>query len=392
MYAGCVIKARTREMATVRRLLDRNRAVGIIGARQVGKTTLARMVARAEKRPVEFFDLEDPRVRARLADPMRALEPLRGLVVLDEVQLLPGLFSVLRVLADRPGRPARFLILGSASPEMLRQSSESLAGRIAYHELGGFAIDEAGAENHLRLWRRGGLPLSYLAGSEHASFEWRRNMVRTFLERDLPQLGMNIAAETMRRFWTMLAHHHGGVWNSSELARSFGVAHTTVRGYLDRLTSAMVVRQLLPWHANVSKRQVKSPKVYIKDSGLLHALLGLPTQKDIEGHPKVGASWEGFVIEQVIRLLGAQPEECFFWATHAGSELDLLVIRGGKRRGVEVKLTTAPHLTRSVRTAFEDLALTSLDVIHAGTESFPMAEGIRALAISDIVRELKPLR
>lgn len=379
-------------MSTVRRLLDRNRAVGIIGARQVGKTTLARMVARAERRPVEFFDLEDPRVRARLGDPMRALEPLRGLVVLDEVQLLPGLFGVLRVLTDRPGRPARFLILGSASPDMLRQSSESLAGRIAYHELGGFAIDEAGAENHLRLWRRGGLPLSYLARSEHASFEWRRNMVRTFLERDLPQLGMNVAAETMRRFWTMLAHHHGGVWNSSELARSFGVAHTTVRGYLDRLSSAMVVRQLLPWHANVSKRQIKSPKVYVKDSGLLHALLGLPTQKDIEGHPKAGASWEGFVIEQVIRLLGAQPEECFFWATHAGAELDLLVIRGGKRRGVEVKLTTAPHLTRSVRTAFEDLALASLDVIHAGTESFPMAEGIRALAIGDLARELKPLR
>lgn len=198
-------------MATVRRLLDRNRAVGIIGARQVGKTTLARMVARAEKRPVEHFDLEDPRVRARLGDPMRALEPLRGLVVLDEVQLLPGLFGVLRVLADRPGRPARFLILGSAAPEMLRQSSESLAGRIAYHELGGFAIDEVGAENHLRLWRRGGLPLPYLAASEHASFEWRCNMVRTFLERDLPQLGMNVAAETMRRFWTMLAHHHGGV-------------------------------------------------------------------------------------------------------------------------------------------------------------------------------------
>lgn len=385
-------RARKREVATVRRLLARNRAVAIIGARQVGKTTLARMVVKAEKRPVEFFDLEDPRDRSRLSDPMRVLEPLRGLIVFDEIQRLPELFTVLRVLADRPRRPARFLILGSAAPDLLRQSSESMAGRIAYHEMGGFVIDEVGADNYLRLWRRGGLPPSYLAPSEPASNQWRRDLVKTFLERDLPQLGMNVAADTMRRFWTMLAHYHGGIWNSSEFARSFGVANTTVRGYLDRLTSALVVRQLLPWHENLSKRQVKSPKVYIKDSGLLHVLLGLTTQKDIDGHHKAGASWEGFVIEQVIRLLDARPEDCYFWATHSGAELDLLVARGSNRRGFEIKLTSAPQLTPSMRIACQDLRLSNLDVIHAGKKSFAMGENIRALSIRDLAEELKPLR
>jgi hypothetical protein len=355
----------------------------------VGKTTLAHMVADACGQPAEFFDLEDPRVATRLADPMRALENLCGLVVLDEIQMRPDIFGPLRVLCDRPGAPAKFLILGSAAPELLRQSAESLAGRIAYRELGGFAIDEVGGGEHLRLWRRGGLPLSCLAASEAGSFEWRLNMVRTFLERDLPQLGINVSAGTMRRFWTMLAHYHGCIWNSSELARAFGVAHTTVRAYLDRLTSAMAVRQLQPWHENLSKRQVKAPKVYIKDSGLLHALLGLSGQKDLEAHPKVGASWEGFVIEQVIRLTGAEPEECFFWATHSGAELDLLLVRGGRRRGFEVKFTSAPKPTPSMRMACADLKLDSLDVVHAGRESFPMTENIRALAIDDLQSWMK---
>ena len=361
----------------------------IIGARQVGKSTLAGLIASAWEGPVERFDLEDEADLARLADPLRALRPLRGLVVLDEIQRVPQLFRALRVLADRPGAPARFLILGSASPELLHQSSETLAGRIAYRELGGFALDEIGHETPERLWRRGGFPRSYLMRGERQSFEWRREFVRTFLERDLPQLGVNVSARTMRRFWSMLAHYHGQVWNASEFARSFGVADTTVRSYLEHLESALVVRQLQPWHENISKRQVKAPRVYLRDSGLLHALLNLPSQRDMEGHPKVGASWEGFAIEQVIRLVDAAPEECYFWATHAGAELDLLVLQGGQRLGFEVKLTTAPRLTRSMHIAREDLRLHRLDVVHAGPRSFEMAEGIRALAIGDLEGSLR---
>lgn len=384
------MKPRKREVETLVRLLRRYPVVAIIGARQVGKSTLAEMVASSRRGPVEVFDLEDPDRRRPLADPMLALRPKRGLVVLDEIQRLPELFPVLRVLADRARTPCRFLVLGSASPELLGQSSESLAGRIAYHELGGFALDEVGEKDHLKLWRRGGLPLSFLARSEKDSFRWRREFIRTFLERDLPQLGMNIGAETMRRFWTMLAHYHAQIWNASEIARSFGISDTTVRKHLDRLSSAMVVRQLLPWHTNTSKRQVKAPKVYVKDSGLLHSLLGLPTQRDLESHPKVGASWEGFVIEQVIRRLGVDREDCYFWATHGGAELDLLTVRGKRRLGFEVKLTSAPELTRSMRIAHAELELTRLDVIHAGGESFPMAKGIRALALRHLVKELEP--
>ena len=383
------MKTRDRERKTLVQLLRNYPVVAIVGARQVGKSTLAGLIASSWKRSVEQFDLENEIDLARLADPMRALQPLRGLVVLDEIQYAPEFFRVLRVLADRPRTPARFLILGSASPALLRQSSESLAGRIAYRELGGFAMDETDHKDHNRLWRRGGFPRSYLARSESQSFEWRREFVRTFLQRDLPQLGINVSASTMRRFWTMLAHYHGQVWNASEFARSFGVADTTVRAYLDHLASALVVRQLQPWHENLSKRQVKSPCVYVKDSGLLHVLLNLPTQRDLEGHPKVGASWEGFAIEQIIRFTGAAPEECYFWATHAGAELDLLIVRGRERLGFEVKLTSAPRVTKSMRIACEDLQLSQLDVIHAGDRTFDMAEGIRALAIADLVKSLR---
>ena len=383
------MNGRDRERERLLALLRDHPVAAIIGARQVGKSTLAGLIASAWEGPVERFDLEDEADLARLADPLRALRPLRGLVVLDEIQRVPQLFRALRVLADRPGAPARFLILGSASPELLHQSSETLAGRIAYRELGGFALDEIGHETPERLWRRGGFPRSYLMRGERQSFEWRREFVRTFLERDLPQLGVNVSARTMRRFWSMLAHCHGQVWNASEFARSFGVADTTVRSYLDHLDSALVVRQLQPWHENISKRQVKSPRVYLRDSGLLHALLNLPSQRDMEGHPKVGASWEGFAIEQVIRLVDAAPEECYFWATHAGAELDLLVLQGGRRLGFEVKLTTAPRLTRSMHIAREDLRLHRLDVVHAGPRSFEMAEGIRALAIGDLEGSLR---
>lgn len=365
--------------------------VAIVGARQVGKSTLARQLARGRRGPVTFFDLESPEDVAQLAEPMLALESLRGLVVIDEVQRRPELFPVLRVLADRPRCPARFLVLGSAAPELLRQSSESLAGRIAYHELSGLAIAEVGVGRLGRLWNRGGFPRSYVARSEAASFDWRRQFVGTFLERDLPQLGFNFAASTMRRFWTMLAHYHGQTWNSSEFARSFGVADTTVRRYLDALTSAMVVRQLPPWFENIAKRQVKAPKVFIRDSGLLHCLLNLRQTADIESHPKVGASWEGFAIEQIIHRLGAQSDECFTWGTHGGAELDLLIVRGRKRLGFEIKRTASPAVTPSMRTALADLKLTRLDIIHAGKGTFPLGERIRAVALARLLDDMPRL-
>lgn len=355
-----------------------------MGARQIGKTTLARAIARKwVKGPVTVFDLESAPDRARLQDPMLALQDARGLVVLDEIQRVPDIFSTLRVLADRPRRPARFLILGSASPALLRQSSESLAGRIIYHELKGFSLEEVGAKRRKQLWLRGGFPRSFLAQTNEMSFEWRKTFIQTFLERDLPQLGIQIPSETLGRFWSMLAHYHGQVWNASEFARSFGVGDTTVRRYLDIMTSTFVMRQLRPFSENLKKRQIKSPKVYIADSGLLHALLNLHDSADLEGHPKVGASWEGFAMDVVTRQIGASSDECFFWGTHAGAELDLLVVRGRRRRGFEFKRTVAPKLTRSMRVAMEDLGLDRLDVIHAGHESFPLSEEIRAVALDD---------
>ncbi|MCX6998389.1 MAG: ATP-binding protein [Kiritimatiellaeota bacterium] len=373
-------------------LLRRHPVVAIVGARQVGKSTLARLVARVYPGPTTTFDLENDEDLARLADPILALKKLKGLVILDEVQHRPDLFSSLRVLADRPGAPARFLVLGSASPTLLRQSSETLAGRIAYYQLSGFLLDEVGLSRLDRLWHRGGFPRSFLARTDADSMEWRRVFIRTFLERDIPQFGIRVAASTMRRFWNMLAHYHGQIWNASEFARSFGVADTTIRHYLDILTSALVVRQLLPWHANIGKRQVKSPKVYVADSGLLHGLLNLPRPADLEGHPKVGASWEGFVIEQLIAQLGAEPDECHFWATHSGAELDLLIVRGALRRGFEIKRTSAPALTPSLRSALSDLNLASLDVIHAGERTFELHEHIRAVSISRLLDDIKPLR
>jgi predicted AAA+ superfamily ATPase len=382
---------REQELSELAGLIKRHRVVGIIGARQVGKTTLAEAYMRTVSEPCHWFDLENPEDEARLREPMLALKKLSGLVVIDEVQRHPDLFPILRVLADRKPNPARFLILGSASPELLRQGAESLAGRIFYHELGGFSLGEVGAENADRLWIRGGLPLSFLAETEQGSFETRTGYIRTFIEKDLPQLGINVAAATMRRFWTMLAHYHGQTWNSSELARSFGVADTTVRNYLDQLTSALVVRQLQPWHANISKRQVKSPKVYIADSGIFHALLNLPEGADVESHPKCGASWEGFVMNQLIRHLGARPEECHFWATHAGAELDLLIVRGRRRLGFEIKRTAAPTVTPSMRHALTDLQLGKLEVIHAGEHTFPLTGQIRAVALADILKQVDPL-
>lgn len=382
---------RRQEIKRLKRLLRSNPVVGIIGARQVGKTTLSRLFVADIKKPVSYFDLENPEDLARLSDPMLALKGLKGLVVIDEIQRYPDLFAVLRVLVDRSKLPAKFLILGSASPELLRQSSETLAGRIIYHKLDGFSLDEVGAEQHMRLWLRGRFPRSFLARSHTESEEWRRSFIQTFLERDLPQLGITIRSTALRRFWTMLAHYHGQIWNASEFGRSFGVADTTVRNYLDLLSSALVVRQLQPWHENISKRQVKAPKVYLADTGILHTLLNLRTLRDLEGHPKIGASWESFVLEQVARRLGARNEECFFWATHAGAELDLLVVRGRRRIGFEIKRTSSPRITKSMRNAITDLKISQLDIIHAGDKTFPLSHRVRAVSFSRLFKDLKPL-
>ncbi len=376
----------------VERLIARNPVVAVIGARQVGKTTLAREIAqrgaKRRKGAVHFFDLESSADLARLADPLLALSSLRGLVVLDEIQRRPNLFPTLRVLADRPRRPARFLILGSASSDLLRQSDESLAGRIAYYELPGLSLSEVTSKRIGRLWLRGGFPRSFTARSDADSYQWRKDFVQTFLERDVPQLGIAIASTTLNRFWSMLAHYHAQVWNASELARAFGVSHHAVRRYLDALQATFMVRNLQPWSANLRKRQVKSPKVYIRDCGLLHRFLGVKTAAALERHPKVGASWEGFIIENLISALGADDRQCYFWATHSGAEIDLIVQQGARLRGFEVKRTTAPALTPSMRSAIADLSLSRIDVIHAGEDTFPLAKRVRAVAANRMLDDL----
>ena len=375
-------------------LLRQFPVVAIVGARQVGKTTLARQLAKRPEfaaAPVHRFDLERPADRDRLGAGELALAPLQGLVVLDEVQRTPELFPLLRVLVDRVDNPARFLVLGSASPELLRQTSETLAGRIAYYTLPGLSLAELEPSQRGDLWLRGGFPRSLLADSDSHSFRWREAFIQTFLERDLPQLAGGLSSVTMRRFWTMLAHYHGQIWNAAEFSRSFGVSDKTVRRYLDALTATFVVRQLQPWHANVGKRQVKSPKHYIADSGLMHGLLGLNSIAHLQAHPKVGASWEGFAMGEVIERLGARPHECFFWATHAGAELDLLVVRGNQRRGFEFKYTATPRRSRSMTSAQTSLELLSLDVVHAGEHSFPISEKIRAVAIDRLLLDVDRL-
>lgn len=383
---------RPHQLQLVGRLLDRNPVVAILGARQVGKTTLARTLVRRQKQAAMFFDLERAADIARLEDPALALESARGIVVLDEIQRRPDLFPALRVLADRPRKPARFLVLGSASPDLLRQSSESLAGRIAYHELPGLSLDEVGVANLERCWLRGGFPRSYLARTNPDSDSWRRDFVRTFLERDVPQLGVAIPSRTLERFWAMLAHYHGQIWNASEFARAFGVSHHVTRRYLDTLQAVFMVRVLRPWTANIRKRQVKSPKIYVRDSGILHTFLDIGSMADLERHPKIGASWEGFLVESVIQRLGAREDQCYFWATHTGAELDLMVIRGRHRYGFEMKRTTAPRVTPSMRSAIEDLKLTRLDVLHAGPDSFPLASRIRAVSARRLLDDIPKLR
>ena len=375
-------------LGELQRLLKSFPVVAIVGARQIGKTTLARMLSAQRKGPVRHFDLEDPRDLGQLSDPMLVLEGLRGLIILDEIHRRPELFPVLRVLADRRPMRARFLVLGSASPELLRQGSESLAGRIAYYFLPGLSLEEVGPKKLDGLWLRGRFPRAFLAKSMSRSNEWRRNFIQTFLERDIPSFGVSLPAETLYRFWSMLAHYHGQIWNASEFARSFGVSDPTVRRYVDLLTSTFVVRQLPPWAENIGKRQVKSPKIYISDSGLLHSLLDIDTSRDLERHPKVGASWEGFMLENVVQRLGVRREQCFFWATHTGAELDLFVHAGRQRRRFEFKRTTTPKMTRSMHSALKDLRLTRLDVVHAGKDTFPLATTVRAVAASRLLEDL----
>lgn len=366
---------RTALAARIRAALARSRVVALVGPRQCGKTTLAHALAHAER--TSYFDLEDPRSLTQLTEPMTALEDLRGLIVIDEVQRRPDLFPVLRVLADRRPLPARFLILGSASPALLRQSTESLAGRIEIIEMGGFSLAEIGARRLARHWLRGGFPLSYTARSLAASAAWRTEFVRSFLERDLPQLGVTIPAQALRRFWTMLAHYHAQIWNAAEPARSLGVAETTARRYLDLLAGVYMARQLPPWHEKLGKRQVKSPKVYVRDTGLLHHLLGITSENELLAHPKCGASWEGYAIEEVINVV--QPDETYFWATHQGAELDLLLFKNGRRLGVEMKRMDAPRLTPSMRIALEDLKLEQLVVLYPGPKEYALAERVRVV-------------
>ena len=350
----------------------------LLGPRQCGKTTLARFIA--EQEPSTFFDLENPVDIQRLSAPMQALKDLSGLVILDEIQRKPEL---LRVLVDRPGQNTRFLLLGSASPHLVKGVSESLAGRIGFVDLGGLQLWEVGDQHRDQLWIRGGLPKAFLADSESDSIRWRESFIRTFLERDIPQLGINIAAETLRRFWTMVAHYHGQVWNAAEFARSLGTAENTARRYLDILSGAYMVRVLPPWFENLKKRQVKAPKIYIRDSGLFNSLLRISTLADLQGHPKIGASWEGFALEHVINTF--QTRDAYFWATHAGAELDLMLTIAGKRYGFEFKYTDAPGRNRSMHIALEDLGLEHLWIIYPGNQKYALDDKITAIPLQVIL-------
>jgi predicted AAA+ superfamily ATPase len=368
--------------ARLDRALSRSRAVVLAGPRQSGKTTLARSVL-APHSP-HYFDLENPLDAGRLDQPMSTLGALQGLVVIDEVQRRPGLFPVLRVLIDRSDAPGQSLLLGSASPALLRQAGESLLGRVETIEVAGFDLQEASAGEAVdtaaaRLWLRGGYPRAYLAQSDEDSLAWRRQAIASHVELDLPQFGIGVAAPAMLRFWRMLAHSHGGIWQAAEPARSLGVSEPTVRRYLDVLTQTLMVRQLQPWHANLAKRQVKAPKVYLRDSGLLHALLDIPSLPALLSHPRCGASWEGFALEQVLRL--AQADETYFWATHQGAELDLLLLKGSQRIGVEFKRADAPVVTKSMRIAADDLALDRLYVVYPGERRVRLGEGIEAVPL-----------
>jgi len=369
---------------SVKTALARSRAVVLHGPRQSGKSTIAQTFL--SRNSPNYFDLENPLHEQRLAEPQDTLSQLKGLVVIDEVQRRPGLFPLLRVLIDRSDAPGQYLLLGSASPALLRQAGESLLGRVETLEVSGFNLQEvccaAGQYSNdtaSRLWLRGGFPRAYLADSDADSMAWRSNAIASHIEVDLPQFGVNVAPPAMLRFWRMLAHYHGQIWTASHPARSLGVSEPTVRRYLDTLTHTLMVRQLQPWHENLGKRQVKSPKIYFRDTGLLHALMGVSTLPELLAHPRCGASWEGFALEQVLRL--AKPDEAYFWATHQGAELDLLMLRGRQRVGVEFKRADAPKVTPSMRIAMHDLKLDALYVMYPGAHRFSLADGVEAVPL-----------
>ena len=352
----------------------------LLGPRQCGKTTLARMLVRHQASTT--FDLESPVGRQQLSAPMASLERLEGMVIIDEIQRQPELYEILRVLVDRADNAAQFLVLGSASPELVKGTSESLAGRVGFVDLSGFTLGEIGAVKRDRLWSRGGFPRSFLAPDDAASGDWRQGFVRTFLERDIPQLGITIPSETLRRFWTMVAHYHGQVWNAAEFSRSLGASENTARRYLDILMGAYMVRVLPPWFENLKKRQVKAPKIYIRDSGILHALLQLPYLQDVFGHPKLGASWEGFGLEHVLNIVNTR--DAYYWATHGGAELDLLIFASGKRFGFEFKFADAPSLTRSMHVALQDLGLDHLWVVYPGGEIYALHERVTVIPLDAV--------
>lgn len=363
--------------------LKRSRVVALVGPRQVGKTTLARQFVSIDSE--NYFDLEDPVSLSRLDQPMTALRDLIGLIVIDEIQRKPDLFPILRVLSDRVPLPSRFLILGSASPNWMRDSSDSLAGRIEVIEINGFSLNEVG-NDHLRShWLRGGFPLSYLARNEKESNIWKANFTRTLLERDLPQWGIRIPSGALLRFWKMIAHYHGQTWNAAEPAKSLGISQPTARNYLDILEGIFMLRVLQPWHANLAKRQVKSPKIYFRDSGILHHLLGIRTWKDLQENPKLGSSWEGYALEEVVSQI--EPDEIYFWGTYHQAELDLLAFKDGKKFGVEFKYADAPKITPSMRIALQDLELEKLIVIYPGERSYDLSEHITVLPLSQLAKE-----
>lgn len=378
---------RTKYKARIEQALGRSRAVALLGPRQCGKTTLARELV--DPNSSNYFDLEDPTNLIALGDPKTALASLKGLIVIDEVQRRPDLFPLLRVLLDRHPLPAQFLILGSASAELLRQSSESLAGRLETIEMSGFNLSEAGQKSTSRLWLRGGFPLSFLASDDEDSFVWRKNFIQTFLERDLYQHGITLSTISLHKFWTMLAHSQGQIWNAAPFAASLGITQRTVRRYLDILAGVFMVRQIQPWHANIKKRQVKAPKIYIRDTGILHALLGVKTETEILYHPNCGSSWEGFVIEQA--LYSIEPDDVYYWATHQGAEIDLLFTKGGKMYGIEIKRSDAPKLSPSMRIALEDLKLERIAVIYPGDKTYPLHKKIDVIPFHQMTTCLKDL-
>ncbi|MBI2068455.1 MAG: ATP-binding protein [Deltaproteobacteria bacterium] len=373
---------RKKELQALRSKIKNFPVVAILGPRQCGKTTLARQYVRQERKETHFFDLEDPEHLSRLKNPKLALENLKGTIVIDEIQRYPNLFPILRVLVDR-FHSQKYLILGSASRNLISQGSETLAGRIGFMELGGFTL-ETTPEEQKKLWVRGGFPRSFLASSEKKSYEWRREFITTFLERDLPNLGIQIPSATLRKFWMMLSHYHGQLLNASELGRSFGVADTTIKRYLDILTGTFMIRSLQPWYYNTKKRLVKTPKIYFRDSGIFHALLTIPEERELSLHPKLGSSWEGFALEQVIRRLNLREEESFFWAIHAGGELDLLFQKKGKLWGAEIKYKEAPVVTPSMQLAQKELSLEHLWVVHPGQETYPLERKITAISLREL--------